>query len=321
MNKSKQFGFHDYLRPEFPSQIIVENTELCNYACLHCPHPTFEKSAKYDGRNLDLGLHKKLVDEIALDGVGYCRYLRYAALGETLLQPDFIEMVEYAGKHAGVPINVTTNGSLLTGYKAQKMLDAGVSTFDISIDAYSNEVYRKIRRKGDLSKVRANCLNLIKMIKNGKYRAKMVVSFVEQPLNKKEKNGFRDFWEKSGADFVVIRPMHSASGSMKAAAREMKKHVPDRIPCIYPWERLVMTSSGFLSYCPAEWEYKACIADFRTTTIKKVWQGAYMRALRKAHMLNDFSRFSFCKQCPDWSLTVWPKQGKNYAEMMNEIMK
>jgi len=321
MSNLIQYGFQDYLSPEFPSQIIVENTELCNYACLHCPHHTFERSNKYGGRNLDLGLHKKLIDEVISDGRGYCRFIRYAALGETLLHPNFIEMVEYAGKYSGVPLNITTNGLLLTAELTRKLLDAGVSIFDVSIDACSPDTYRKIRRKGDLLKVRANCLKLIEIIKSGKYKAKMIVSFVEQPLNRQEKNRFREFWENAGADFVVIRPMHSASGSIKATAQKMRKNAKERTPCVYPWERLVLTSLGYLSYCPAEWEYKACIADFRTTTIKKVWQGAYMRVLRKAHLDNDFSKFSFCKQCPDWSLTIWPKQGKNYAKMMNDIIK
>lgn len=321
MKKLKPYGFVDYLRPEFPSQIIIENTERCNYACLHCPHQSFEKTSNYTGRNLDLKLHKKLIDEVARDGAGYCRYLRYAALGETLLHPNFIEMIKYAGKHSGMPLNITTNGLLLTEEKASQLLKAGVNTFDISIDAYSDEVYRKIRRNGNLLKVRANCLKLIDLIKKGKYKAKMIVSFVEQPLNQREKTRFKKFWEKAGADFVVIRPRHSASGSIKETAREMRKNSCQRTPCIYPWERLVLTATGFLSYCPAEWEYKACIADFRKTTIKKVWQGAYMRSLRKAHLENKYARFPFCKQCPDWSLTVWPKQGKNYAEMMSEVMK
>jgi len=321
MSNLTQYGFYDYLKSEFPSQIIVENTECCNYACSHCPHHAFEKSDKYGGRSLSLELHKKLVDEIASDGAGYCRYIRYAALGETLLQSDLIKMVAYAGKHSGVQLNVTTNGLLLSEQKAQRLLDAGVDTFDISIDAYYEETYRKIRLKGDMDKVRANCLRLIKMIKNGKYNSKTVVSFVEQPLNMNEKDKFKEFWENAGADFVVIRPMHSASGSMKETAQKMRRDAPKRTPCAYPWERLVLTAKGFLSYCPAEWEYKACIADFRSSTIKKVWQGTKMRALRKAHLNGDFSKYPFCGQCPDWSLTVWPEQGKNYAKMMKDIMR
>jgi MoaA/NifB/PqqE/SkfB family radical SAM enzyme len=321
MDNSKKYGFYDYLSPEFPSQIIVDVTELCNYACIHCPHHIFEKSSKYSGSNLAIELHKKLINEIASDGKGNCRYIRYTGLGETLLHPNFIEMIEYAGKHAGVPINVTTNGLLLTRDKARKLLNAGVNTFDISIDAYLPETYRKIRRNGDLTKVRAHCLNLIKMIKTGKYQAKLVVSFVEQSINKDEKNRFKEYWEEAGADFVVIRPRHSASGSIKATARKMRKKAPKRTPCAYPWERLVLNPLGQASYCPAEWEYQANFADFRVHTIKEIWQGKFMNKLRKAHLKNDFSQFSFCKQCPDWSLTVWPNQGKNYAKMMQEMAK
>jgi len=321
MSSLTRYGFCDYLKSEFPSQIIVENTERCNYACFHCPHQAFEKSGKYSGKDLDLSLHRKLIDEVASDGAGYCRYVRYAALGETLLDPRLVEMVDYAGKHSGVPLNITTNGLLLTEGRARRLLDAGVDTFDISIDAYHEETYRKIRSRGDLRKVRANCLKLIEMIKKGGRAAKMVVSFVEQPLNVNERNKFKEFWETTGADFVVIRPMHSASGSMKETARIMRENAQKRTPCVYPWERLVLTATGFLSYCPAEWEYKACIADFKTATIKDVWQGVKMRALRKAHLEGDFSKFPFCKQCPDWTLTVWPKQGMNYTSMMRDIIK
>ncbi|MCK9614358.1 MAG: radical SAM protein [Candidatus Omnitrophica bacterium] len=321
MGNLKQYGFYDYLRSEFPSQIIVENTELCNYSCIHCPHHIFEKSSKYRGRNLDLSLHKKLIDEIASAGKGYCQYIRYAALGETLLQSNFIEMIEYAGKYSGALLNITTNGLLLTEKKAYSLLNAGVNTFDVSIDAYSEKVYRKIRKNGDLIKVRNNCLKLIKIIKRGKYKAKMIVSFVEQPFNHKEKNKFVKFWKNAGANFVVIRPMHSASGSIKEIAQKIRKNAQKRTPCIYPWERLVLNPRGLVSYCPAEWGYQGCFADLRKTTIKKIWQGSFMERLRKAHLENNFSKFPFCRQCPDWRLVIWPGRGRNYSEMMEKIVK
>jgi MoaA/NifB/PqqE/SkfB family radical SAM enzyme len=319
MNNLKQYGFHDYLSPEFPSQIIVDVTELCNYACIHCPHHIFEKSSKYSGKNLDLGLHKKLIDEIATDGKGYCRYIRYTGLGETLLHPNFVEMIKYAAKYAGAPINVTTNGLLLTKDKARKLLDAEVNTFDISIDAYFPETYRKIRRNGDLSRVRNNCLNLIKMIKVGGYKAKLVVSFIEQPLNENEKNKFKEFWKNNGSDFVVIRPMHSASGSIKAVAKKMKEYEQKRRPCLYPWERLILSPTGKIGFCPAEWKYKAEIANFNKATIKAIWQGSFMQSLRKAHLNNDFTEHRFCGQCPDWAVTRWPLDGRNYSSMMQEL--
>jgi len=61
--KENQYGFQGRLKAEFPSQVIIDVTEVCNLACIHCPHPTFRKSEHYSGRNLALELNTKIVDE------------------------------------------------------------------------------------------------------------------------------------------------------------------------------------------------------------------------------------------------------------------
>lgn len=218
-----KYGFQKHLSSEFPSQIIVDSTQFCNLACIHCPHPNFVKTDAYSGSHLDIELHKKMVDEVATDGFGICQYIRYTANGETLIHPKFDEMIEYAGKYCKTRINITTNGVLLTGKKAKKLLEAGVNVFDISLDAFSDETYSKVRVKGDLSKVRANVLNLITLIKERNYDAKLVVSFVEQPLNSHETKQFEDFWNKAGADFVVIRRLHSAGGAKDKIKSKMEE--------------------------------------------------------------------------------------------------
>jgi len=57
-----KYGFRDRLKAAFPSQIIVDATEVCNLACIHCPHPEFKRSEQYAGRHLDVELHRKMVD-------------------------------------------------------------------------------------------------------------------------------------------------------------------------------------------------------------------------------------------------------------------
>lgn len=316
------YGFQKHLSSEFPSQIIVDSTQFCNLACIHCPHPSFIKTDAYSGSHLDIELHKKLIDEIATDGLGICQYIRYTANGETLIHPKFDEMIEYAGKYSKTRINVTTNGVLLTDKKSKKLLDAGVNVFDISLDAYSDETYSKVRVKGDLSKVRPNVLNLIKLIKEGSYDAKLVVSFVEQPLNMHETKQFEEFWKNAGADFVVIRRLHSAGGAkdgIKSKMEEGLKNV-ERKPCLYPWERLTITPEGDLSYCPTDWMNKSHFIHFSKTTIKEAWQGKFMNSLREAHLSNNYKGFDFCKQCPDWIHTRWPEEGRGYSDMMQELV-
>ncbi len=316
---NNKYGFQAHLSPEFPSQIIIDVTEFCNLACIHCPQSEFSKSEAFGGRHLYPELHKKLIDEVARDGKGICKYLRYTGQGETLLHPQFIEMIQYAAKHSGVPINITTNGMLLTEKKAKALLEAGVDVFDISIDANTPETYALVRKKGDLNITRPNVLKLIELIKKGGYKTKVVVSFIEQPLNKHESDDFEKFWKEAGADYVVIRRLHSCAGHKGKVAEVMKRSLTTRKPCVYPWERLVLSASGQFGYCPADWKYKAKIASYRDKSVKEIWQGEFMRKLREAHLKNDFSQYPFCGECPDWSVIQWPGEGRAYTNMMQEF--
>ena len=149
----------------------------------------------------------------------------------------------------------------------------------------------------------------------------MVVSFIERPLNEHESTDFEKFWKEAGADYVVIRRLHSCAGSKEKVATKMKEAIKgERRPCIYPWERLVLSPSGQVGFCPADWRYKAKIAHFKNATIKEIWQGEFMRSLREAHLKNDFSKHLFCGQCPDWSATRWPNEGRTYSNMMRELV-
>lgn len=299
---------------------MIDVTEFCNLACIHCPHEEFAKSEAFGGRHLDLKLHKKLIDEVAQDGKGRCKFLRYTGQGEPLIHPHFREMVEYAGKHSEVPINVTTNGMLLNEKIAKALLNAGVNVFDFSIDAHTPETYAKIRRKGDLSVTRPNVLRLIELVQQDGFDAKVVVSFVEQPLNTQEAEDFEKFWQAAGADYVVIRRLHSCAGSKEKVAKYLWQQKIPRRSCLYPWERLVLSPSGKVGYCPADWRYTAKIASLKNMTLKEIWQSDFMKELREAHLSGNLSGYPLCAQCPDWMSVRWPHEGRSYANMMQEIV-
>lgn len=44
-----QYGFGNGLSTAFPSQVIIDATELCNLSCTHCPHPAFKANAYVSG--------------------------------------------------------------------------------------------------------------------------------------------------------------------------------------------------------------------------------------------------------------------------------
>ena len=321
--KTVYYGFQGRLRSEFPSQIIADITEVCNLECIHCPHTEFATSEHYAARHLDTDLNAKMVDEVREYGEGITQYIRYASNGEPLLHPHAYEMIEYAVKYSGVYVTLTTNGTAMNESNIQRLLNSGIHMIDISIDAFTNETYSKVRLNGNLNRTRANVLRLIEMIKKSRATTRVVVSFVEQPLNRLERGSFETYWKDQGVDYVVIRRLHSCSGAKGELASHMRNENESKLrrPCLYPWERVVLNAMGVLIFCPADWFHGSPIKDYRETTIRETWQGEFYERLLRAHLNNDFSEFGFCEQCPDWKSTSWPWEDRSYSDMIQEIQK
>jgi MoaA/NifB/PqqE/SkfB family radical SAM enzyme len=316
-----KYGFYGRLKAEFPSQLNVDITEICNLACVHCLHSEFRVSEHYSGSSLEPELNAKLVDEVRQHGRNYTQYIRYSSNGEPLTHKFVFEMIEYAVRNSGVIVTLTTNGTIMNDKRIERLLATGVDVVDISIDAFSAETYAKIRIGGNLHVTRANVLNLIAMSKQSSSKTKVVVSYIEQPLNMHEAKDFEKYWKDNGADYVVIRRFHSCSGAKAELAEESRKinKQEPRRPCLYPWERMVLNARGELVFCPSDWVHGSVIANYRNTSIHEIWHSEFYQKLREAHLRNDFTNYTFCEQCPDWASTRWPQEGRSYANMIEEF--
>ena len=318
-----EYGFGGRLAAEFPSQIIMDITEVCNLACVHCSHPTFAKSEHYAGRHLDPTLNEKMIEEVRQHGPGRTQYIRYTSNGEPLVHPNGYELIQAAVDHSGVFVTLTTNGKIMNEKRTQRLLESGVHLIDISIDAFKPETYAKIRVKGNLDVTRENVLRLIRWVRESKAKTKVVVSFVEQPENTAEVSDFERYWKDQGAEYVVIRRLHSCSGAVIKVAdiSRANQNLNSRRPCLYPWERVTINARGDLSFCPSDWVHGSYVADYRNTSIHAEWQGKFYRRLRDAHLNNYYGNHAFCGQCPDWAATRWPHEGRSYADMVEDFIQ
>ncbi|MDR3362253.1 MAG: radical SAM protein [Desulfovibrio sp.] len=320
-NNNPAYGFSERLPEAFPSQIVIDVTECCNLACAHCLHAEFVKHPKYAARHMSTAIHDKLVEEAACDGKGQVRYLRYTAMGEPLLHPEIFSFLIKAKRDSGTVVTLTTNGTLLSGDAVERLLDTGVDIVDISIDAFSPEVYKAVRRGGDRERTYKNVKALLAARNQRRSGTKILTTFIEQPLNQGEADSFRRFWLEHGAEDVIIRRLHSQAGGRKDIAARLKEKAAglSRRPCLYPWERLSVGSGGLISFCPANWSYFADFADFADISIKDAWQGAFMQKLRTQHLKNCFENNPLCRDCPDWAQTRWPHEGRSYADMVADM--
>lgn len=314
-----EYGFYGRLKKEFPSQVIVDLNEACNYECVHCPQGRMKREGRLSGARLPKELSKKMVDEVARHGRGITQQIRYTADGEPFLHPDIMEILRYASLNSGTVVSVTTNGSLLDGEMMADLQKAGLGLIDFSLDAFYEDTYAEIRVNGNLDSVRNNVLKMLDMRRRLGSSTKIVVSFVLQDRNRNEADEFRKYWEAQGADWVVVRKLHTAGGSLGTArGQENRKGI---YPCVYLWERIGLNQHGQLSYCPTDWNHSRIVCtDYSQCTIREAWTGELYERLRMEHLSGRFEAAGDCMGCMDRFLTIWPETGETaYGDMISRL--
>ena len=155
----------------------MEVTGACNLACRMCLVRYRPKLGKAQGA-MCFHTFKALVDALpALEK------LTLQGLGEPLLAPDLVRMVEYAAGR-GVRVGFNTNGTLLTRDKAERLVDAGLDWLHVSLDGATAKTYESIRDGSDFGRVRGNVLDLVDVMRRrGATKPVLLLVFVAMKRN------------------------------------------------------------------------------------------------------------------------------------------
>jgi radical SAM protein with 4Fe4S-binding SPASM domain len=126
--------------PRLPT-LIVEITQRCNHACLHCYNVWASGSATQPadyprgelGTADTLALLAKALDETS------CRHVTLTG-GEPLLRTDLPEILDFLRQRA-VTTTVISNGRLLTEPMAIDLLERGVAMFELPLLSHRRKVH------------------------------------------------------------------------------------------------------------------------------------------------------------------------------------
>ena len=129
----------------------VSVTDRCDFRCVYCmsEHMSFLPKAEMlsleELERLTLAFVDKGVERLRITG------------GEPLVRKNVMRLFERLGARLGrglKEITLTTNGSQLATY-ARALHDAGVRRVNVSLDTRDPELFRRVTRWGELSKVMA----------------------------------------------------------------------------------------------------------------------------------------------------------------------
>ena len=101
---------------------------------------------------------ERLAQDCGKDGIP----ILIGSIEEPLLHPKLVDFIELCRKQGVPKVHLTTNGQLLNQDYAKKLLKAGLTSIDISIDAANPDTYLAVRG-ANLSRVESNVINFLEI--------------------------------------------------------------------------------------------------------------------------------------------------------------
>ena len=292
---------------EFPLFLHLDMNQKCNFKCPHCIVAD-EKLIEdyYNGDSLTFDEYTNIIDE----GKDYgCPSVSVQGNNEPLLNKDLEKYIKYAADNNFIDIMLNSNASALTTERAKSLLDSGLTRIRFSIDAYSKEVFDKIRisinpRANDLglfNKVIRNIENFLDIKAQGGYKLPITgVSFCRQKDNQHEEQEFISFWEDK-VDSVSIQkyiPPVLEPGYEKFYSDDQKNSSTEfsGFKCVQPFQRVVIKNSE-ITPCCTMFSSRLKIGDTRKGAIYDAWHSEEMNELRDLHRKGEWYKNEICKQC------------------------
>lgn len=281
-----------YKVEEYPLNVAIEVSTFCNLKCIMCSN----KSLKRKKGRMELPLYKKIIDDVADNSPETRIWLDF--YGEPLLaRYSLFYMIWYAKKKGLKNINLNTNGTLLSLEMIDMLIDSEIDFISIDMDAYSKELFEKIRVGADRDAVYDNIRNFIKRKEErGAAKPILEVKIIEMEENKKEIDKIINYW----SDYKIrinVRKRSTWGGNVDNP--DVRKPT-ERYACGFAVGQFVIAWDGRVAVCGWDCEVEEVQGDMNNQTIKEIWKHKKENVIA-FHMEHQFEKLPMiCQKCTDW---------------------
>ena len=282
-----------------PKTVNFEPAASCNLTCTQC----FYYSDKYPEnlppketpKLMPLELHNKIIDDMA--AVQDDAYIEYCWRGEPLLNKKLPEMVAYAADK-GFTTSIASNATLLNEDTAEALIDAGLYSFNFSIDGASSETFEKIRIGANYNQVVDNMKKFIELGEKRKNPPLYIVRNVNLEENAQEAMTLVDQWIDT-VDIIVIQ--HEAVPERHNWHNLNSQESLDfqRYPCHLLFRNAMIGTNGNIGACNVWYkeEPHEVIGNVAANSFDDVWAGEEWSHRRKLALEGRYDEVPLCNGC------------------------
>jgi radical SAM protein with 4Fe4S-binding SPASM domain len=296
-----------------PVSVAIEPTTSCNLRCPECPSGL--RAFTRPTGMLQKDFFSKTVDDLARD----ISYMIFYFQGEPYLNPDFLDMVQYASKKK-VYTATSTNAHYLNDANAKRTIESGLDRLIISIDGTTQEVYQQYRVGGKLEKVLEGARNVVRWKKELKSKTPFIIfQFLVVKPNEHQVEEVKKLAKEIGVDQVRFKtaqvydyendpnqlipenPKFSRYRKLPNGQYEFKGKMSNH--CWRLWHAPVITWDGLITPCCFDKDAQHTLGDLKKQSFREVWRNGKYSAFRN-NLLKGRKEIDICANCSEGT-KVW----------------
>ena len=247
---------------------------------------------------MDFGLFKKIIKEVSSARRKPVTHLH--GFGEPLLDALLSERIKFA-KTCGIKHTyIVTNASLLFPETSRKIINAGLDKMKISFYGTDEESYDATMRRLNFKVAFQIIKDFLRIRKEMKRKnPQLILQYLPHETNNAKTEEFRVLWcsliDKNVGDCLNLSSLHNYGGG-RAYNRVGEKIVSI---CFYPWTAMSVLCDGRVVTCCMDYNGVQAMGDLNFQSVKEIWNGPVLSAIRGKFGNLDYSGFPACLCC-DW---------------------
>lgn len=265
-----------------PLHCYIETSSFCNLRCPMCLK--IQKGYEFENRNMTMEQFKLIIDQVGKKAIT----LRFWNFGEPFINPETLDMVDYASRFRVVTV-ISTNGLLITPFLADRIVNSKLDLLIISFDGGTKKSYEYNRKNGNFEKFVACMENLTDSRK--RYPSKgpfIALQFVAMNTNKGEWETIRSMSKKWNFDKVMLRQLNVVTE--KGESLNDTKPNEDRIDntnfCSNFWQEIVFNSTGDVVPCCMDARPEVVMGNIYKKNLYDIWNGEIYKKVRQQVLKN-----------------------------------
>lgn len=295
-----------------PFTISIEPTTACNLRCPECPSGL--RAFSRPTGNLKSDFFRTTIDELHQ----HLLYLIFYFQGEPYINPNFLEMVNYAHQR-GIYTITSTNGHFLNNENARKTIESGLDRLIISVDGTTQETYENYRKAGNLETVLEGARNIVKWKKELRSKTPHVIFqfLVVRPNEHEIEDIYRIADEigidevklktaqvydyKNGNDLIPINEKYARYAKQSDGTYVVKNELLNH--CWKLWHSCVITWDGLVVPCCFDKDAQHQLGDLKKESFADLWHSEPYEQFR-SQLLKGRDQIDICTNCTE-GCRVW----------------